>query len=73
MLNDKASGIYCSFFSLGEIMAPNVGSILYTHIGYRSTCDLLAISALVYALVYFFLNVGFNVFENDRKHKKLLA
>lgn len=68
-LNDKASGIYTTFYSLGEILAPNVGSILYSYIGYRRTCEVLALTALIYALVYFILNVGLNVFEKERKHK----
>ena len=71
-LNDKASGIYCTFFSLGEILAPNLGSILYKQIGYRKMCDLMALTALLYASVYFALNVGFNIFEKERRHREKL-
>lgn len=70
MLNDKASGLYSTFYSLGEILAPNIGSILYTKVGYRTTCDILAFTALIYAVVYFFLNVGINIFEKERLHRK---
>ena len=69
-LNDKTAGIYATFYSLGAIMSPNVGSILYMSVGYRATCDILAMVALAYALCYFCVNVGFNVFEKERKHKE---
>ena len=51
-------------------MAPNIGSYLYSQIGYRITCDILALTSLLYALVFFVLNVGLKVFEKERKHKK---
>ena len=51
-------------------MSPNIGSYLYSQIGYRITCDILALTSLLYALVFFVLNVGLKVFEKERKHKK---
>ena len=53
-------------------MAPNVGSILYSYVGYRVTCDILALTALLYALAYFITNVGLSVLANERKHKEAL-
>ena len=50
-------------------MAPNVGSILYSYVGYRMTCDILAMTALLYALAYYITNVGLSVLENERKHR----
>lgn len=72
-LNNKATGIYAAFYSLGEILSPNIGSTFYVHIGYRHTCDVLAISALIYALAYFWINVGINIFEKERIHREKLA
>ena len=63
------SGLYCSIYSLGEILAPNIGSILYSKFGYRMTCDILALTALFYSLVYFRINVGLKVFEKERIHR----
>lgn len=71
-MNDKTSGLYCSIYSLGEILSPNIGSILYSYVGYRKTCDILALTALIYALVFFAVNVGLNIFETERKQKEQL-
>ena len=53
-------------------MAPNIGSILYSYVGYRVTCDILALTALLYASAYFITNVGLNVLQDERKHKVAL-
>lgn len=57
MLNDKASGIYNTFYYLGSIMAPPIGGALNDSIGYRSTNDLMALVTFLFTLAYLIFNV----------------
>ena len=65
-LNDKASGIYATFYSIGMILAPLIGGPLYDSIDYRGTCDFLAVSCAIYAVFYFVFNVGCHVFDSEK-------
>lgn len=55
-LNDKASGIYNGFYSLGSISAPIIGGALTDSIGYRSANDIMAFIALAFFIIYAFTN-----------------
>jgi MFS family permease len=55
-LNDKASGIYNGFYSLGSISAPIIGGALTDSIGYRSANDIMAFFALAFFLIYAITN-----------------
>jgi hypothetical protein len=68
-LNDKASGIYCTFYSIGEILAPNIGSLIYDSSDFPTTCEIMALMALIYSVAYFTFNVGFNVFKKQKEHE----
>ena len=61
ILNDKTSGMYCTFYAIGQILAPNLGSLLYELVSYQTACDIMAVSCGVYCLIFFFANVGFNI------------
>ena len=52
-LNDKASGIYNSFYFLGSIIAPILGGMLNDHIGFRSTNDVMMAIGLTFTVIYF--------------------
>ena len=47
LLNDKAAGIYNTFFYLGSIIGPPLGGVMKDWIGYRSTNDVMAIFSRV--------------------------
>jgi MFS family permease len=57
ILNDKASAIFNSAYSLGGIIGPLVGGLLETFLGFRTTCDIMALVAVSFAFIYFFLNI----------------
>ena len=56
-LNDKVSSIFNTFFALGCLIARILGGSLDQAFGFRTTCDIMAISAGVYAIIFFFLRV----------------
>ena len=65
-LNDKASGIYATFYSIGMILAPIIGGPLFDAINYRGTCDFLGLCFILYTAFYFVFNVGISVFKQDK-------
>lgn len=62
-LNDKASGIYNSFYCLGAIIAPILGGILNDHIGYRLANDSMAFFSLGFAIIFMFVNTKLKDFK----------
>jgi MFS family permease len=58
-LNDKASGIHCSFESFGQILAPILGGFMNDNIGYRYTNDSMMVLCFTFFLVYLFFNYLF--------------
>jgi MFS family permease len=60
VLADKASGLYFGSFSLGVILAPVTGSLVYDDIfgkNWESTCDIFGIAAAVYTVTFLVFNV----------------
>lgn len=62
-----ASGLYGTFFSTGQILAPIVGGALFDAVGFRQTTDFMTIACLVYSLLFFIFNVGFRIFAQEKK------
>eukprot|EP00347_Sterkiella_histriomuscorum_P020522 403337480 len=67
LLNDMAAGLYGTFFSTGQILAPIVGGALYDAVGFRQTTDFMTIACLGYCLIFFIFNVGFRIFKEEKK------
>jgi MFS family permease len=67
LISDYGSGLYGTFFSTGQIMAPIVGSAIFESIGYRPTTDLMTAVCLIWCLVFFWFNVGFTIFSKEKK------
>jgi len=57
LLNDKAAGIYNTFFYLGSIIGPPLGGFLNDEIGYRYTNDAMSLFSLAFALAYLLFNL----------------
>jgi MFS family permease len=59
IIGDKASGLYSSFFSLGIIVGPLIGSGVYAILSdnWNLTCDIFAFIALGYTALFIFINV----------------
>ena len=62
-INDKASGLYSTFFSIGQIIAPIMGGPLYEAFDSKGTCDFLGVICCIYTVFYFIFNVGFDIFK----------
>ena len=72
LISDYGSGLYGTFFSTGQILAPIVGSAVYEAIDYRPTTDVMTVVCLLWCLVFFSFNVGFGIFKNEKEiHEKL--
>jgi hypothetical protein len=72
LISDYGSGLYGTFFSTGQILAPIVGSAVYEAIDYRPTTDVMTAVCLLWCLVFFSFNVGFGIFKNEKEiHEKL--
>jgi hypothetical protein len=72
LIADYGSGLYGTFFSIGQILAPIVGSAIKFAIGYRATTDLMMFVCLGWATIFFIFNVGFNIYQKERDiHAKI--
>lgn len=52
-LNDLCSGLFNTFFALGEIFGPLLGNYLYADYGLGFTCDALGIMLIAFGILYF--------------------
>ena len=58
VIADKASALYFAAFSLGVIVAPSTGSLVYDLMGkkWEETCDFFGIFAALYTLTFLVFN-----------------
>ena len=61
-LNDKAAGYFNGCVGIGEAIGPISASFLISTLGFRSSCDLLALTVLVYTLFFFLFNGRSDIF-----------
>ncbi len=67
-LNDKASGLFNFAYGFGNFLAPMIGAALNDSVGFRKTCDYMAVIALALFFFHFFLAVlpGLLVLRKER-------
>lgn len=65
MVNDLSSGIFNSFLGIGQVIAPAYGSFLTEAVGFRMTCDIVAIILFVFAILYFAIAGGAEAFRSS--------
>lgn len=67
LIADQASGLYFLFFSLGVILAPLLGSGIYSLLSgdWAYTCDMFAVMPLIFTVCF----LVFNVIPDIRKEK----
>lgn len=70
LISDYGSGLYGTFFSTGQILAPIVGSAIFESIGYRATTDLMTAVCLIWCVIFFSFNVGFTIFSKEKQIKE---
>lgn len=58
LAGNYASGLLNSGNNLGQVVGPFFGATMYSAVGFRLTQDTLAISCIVFAVLYFFLAEG---------------
>jgi predicted MFS family arabinose efflux permease len=56
-LTDKASGLFNAAYATGCIAAPLIGAALNEKWGFPTTCDVLALSAILSSILYFTLSI----------------
>lgn len=56
-LNDKASSLFNIAYAIGCLIAPIIGGLLNDYLHFRGTCDIMALSAAIFALIYFLINL----------------
>ena len=52
-INDLSSGIFNMFLGIGQVMGPLFGSIVSKNLGFRMTCDLVAVICLLFSMCYY--------------------
>eukprot|EP00347_Sterkiella_histriomuscorum_P005636 403355840 len=66
-LNDKASSLFNMSYAIGCLIAPILGGAFNDSYKYRTTCDIFAVSAATFAVIYFFINLLPNIIESRQK------
>ena len=72
-ISDKSAGLYGSFYSIGMIISPIMGSLIYEHFegvdetnAFNKTCDVFALLTIVYTVLYVLVNVLPDI-RNDKE------
>ena len=61
-VNDVTAGFFNGFLGIGETAGPLLASVLVPSMGFRSACDGLALTLLVYTLLFFIFNGASDIF-----------
>jgi MFS family permease len=56
-VSDLASGVFNTSYAIGCLIAPIMGGLLNDLVGFRYTCDIMAFSSLIFAGIFFLLNL----------------
>ena len=70
-LNDKASGIFNTSYALGCLISPILGGALNEAYGFRTTCDIMAISSGLFGVFFFFAAVLPYIMNKKRKDREI--
>ena len=70
-LNDMASSMFNASYAIGCLIAPILGGVFNDAYGFRRTCDIMAMTAAIFMVLYFGVNVlPFLIAERKRANKK---
>jgi len=59
-----AAGILQAFVALGQCLGPLYGAFAFERIGFRYTCDILAVTSIVFSIVYFIVGDGLGAIKS---------
>jgi hypothetical protein len=48
-----SSGLFNTFFAMGNLTSPIVGNYLYVNIGFEDTCEYIGITMIAFGIAYF--------------------
>ena len=65
-LNDKINEAYTLIFAISSFFSPLIGSKMYLNYGFRTTFDIIAGINVIFAIILFTFNCGFNVWNENR-------
>jgi MFS family permease len=66
-ISDLASGLFGCFNAFGNFCAPIIGGFISEKVGFRSTCDIIALSSIIYGLIYLGVNTVPYIIERRKK------
>ena len=79
VISDKSAGLYGSFYSIGMVIAPLLGSVIFEHfddekkydeeerkLAFNKTCDVFSAITLAYVVFYVLINVLPDI-RNDKE------
>ncbi len=70
-ISDLASGLYSSCNALGSFSAPIVGGLINEVYGFRSTCDIMAVSSFSFGVIYLAVNtIPYIIAKRSKKSNK---
>ena len=70
-VNDKASAVFNAAYATGCIVGPIVGGYLNDAVGFRNTCDIMAIASCSFATIFFFVNILPGLCSKSKKQKQV--
>jgi MFS family permease len=65
-INDLSSGIFNMFLGIGQVAGPLFGSIVSKQVGFRLTCDLVALICLLFSIAYYIVTDGAHAMRKSR-------
>jgi len=72
-VNNLSAGIFNSFLGFGQVLAPAYGSVMVEQVGFRITCDVVAIIFIAFGLSYFIMGDGYEAFATTIENKKAIG
>ena len=72
-LNDACAGYFNGCLGIGEAIGPIISSVLVAAIGFRTACDVLALTIFVYTLFFFIFNGRHEMLFKDTKPDEAVA
>ena len=63
-VNSLSSGLYNAAIGVGQTIGPVLSAFFYEKYGFRSTQDIVASTAVIYGVLYFFCGGGWKAFSS---------
>jgi len=64
-VNNLSSGIFNGMLGFGQIVAPAYGSFISGKLGFRWTCDIVAIVTMIFGFLYLIIGNGCQAFKKS--------